>query len=153
MKALISYSINDEKQYIVTLLSTQLRKRNFSVSPTHYTRSRSDINKLNIQRAQLFIGIITGQGYEKKRILDEWEIAKKYNTPNILLIENTVKIDPRKQIPYIEFDARNPNTAIERINAIINDKNNKPSQDSNTLTWVLGGAALIAAIAFLSKDK
>ncbi|MDH5382687.1 MAG: toll/interleukin-1 receptor domain-containing protein [Cyclobacteriaceae bacterium] len=151
MKAFISYSLNDHDQYILTLLASELQKKGFVIKQSNdFHTEMSSLTKVNINKAQLFIGIISGTGIEKERVQKEWRLANVANIPSILLIENTVKVSPDFKFSYIVFDRHNPNYAIEELKRRITQE--KKNDTSDALAWVLGGAALLAIISLLSKD-
>ncbi|MCB0538849.1 MAG: hypothetical protein KDE33_15150 [Bacteroidetes bacterium] len=154
MRAFLSYSLNDQDQFILTLLASELRKKNFQIFQSNdFNTEMSSLTKVNINKAQLFIGIITGDGYETKRVQKEWRLAKVANVPSILLVEDTVPVDPNFKFPYIVFNRHNPHNAIESLNKKMNAQKKKSTEDSNAWAWVLGGAALLAIIGLLSKDE
>ena len=152
MRAFISYSLNDKDQYILTLLSQELRNRNFILKQSNDFHSEmTSLTKININKSQLFIGLITEEGGEMDRVMKEWRLANVSNVPSILMIENTVDVSSDFNFPYIRFDRLNPEKAVDELNKNIAQKRKK-TDDSNAWAWVLGGAALIAIIGALSKD-
>jgi hypothetical protein len=153
MKAFISYSLNDQDQYILTLLSTELRNRGFVIRQSNDFHSEmSALTKVNINQSQLFIGLLTGDGHELDRVQKEWRLANTATIPSILLIENTVNIDLNFNSPFILFDRHNPQYSIDVLNAQMTKLKGKTSKDSNAWAWLLGGAAVLAIIGLLSDD-
>lgn len=154
MKAFLSYSLNDTDQYILTLLASELKKRGFGLYQSNdYNLEMSSLTKVNIHKSQLFIGLISVNGQEKEKVQKEWELANTANISSILLIENTGLINHDIKFPYILFDRNNPQLAINELNKKITAIREKSEQDSNGWAWVLGGAAVLAIIALLSKEK
>jgi hypothetical protein len=153
MRAFISHSINDEDQYILTLLSSKLRKKEFIItsSKNFYGTTLDYATQKLISESHLFIGIITRQGLERKRVIDEWKFSKKHSIPNILLIEDTLRIQESFSGNYVVFSRRNPQRAIDLITNKMNSptKNTKP----DIVPWILGGAALLAIIGILSENS
>ena len=153
MKAFISYSLNDQDQYILTLLSTELRQRGFVIKQSNDFHSEmSGLTKVNINQAQLFIGILTGDGHELERVQKEWKLANVAAIPSIFLIENTVHIDPNFDSPYILFNRHNPKLALNTLNKQMHKLKQNVNKDSNAWAWLLGGAAVLAIIGMLSDD-
>lgn len=154
MRAFLSYSLNSQDQYILTILASELKRKGFSVisGDDFYESQASALTRSQINKSQLFIGIITGDGDDNKRVQREWKIASHAKVPRLFLIENTVRINPKFKPPHIVFDRYNPQMAVDTLKRKINQKKNKSNQDSNTLLWVLGGAALLTVIGLLSKD-
>jgi hypothetical protein len=150
MKAFISYSVNDNDQYLLTLLSSKLREKNFVVVTSQNFYSKVlDFNTQNeINDSHLFIGIITGQGVESPRVLQEWRYSQLRNIPTLLLIEDSVSINQNFNGNYIRFNRFNPELAINEINKRMSLQ---PTNDA--VAWILGGAALLAILALLSDDK
>lgn len=74
MKAFLSYSLNDKDQFILTLLAKELTVKGFSINQSHdFNAEMSQLTKVNISKSNLFIGLISGIGYEKNRIENEWD--------------------------------------------------------------------------------
>jgi hypothetical protein len=154
MRAFLSYSLNDQDQFILTLLSSELRKNKFQITQSNdFNSEMSSLTKVNINKSQLFIGIITGDGIERDRVLKEWRLANVANVPCILMIENTVEVSPNFKHPYILFDRENPNTVLQEINRKTEQIKKKPNHDSDAWAWIIGGAALLAIIGLFSKNN
>lgn len=156
MKAFVSYSVSDNNEFILTLLSTKLRERNFIVNTSqNFYSGILDGNTMNeINDTHLFIGIITGFGNERNRVLEEWRYAISRNIPNLLLIEDTVPIQNNFSGNFVRFNRMNPQIAIREINNHMTPISPSTTKSSDELVpWILGGAALLAILAFLSSDK
>lgn len=152
MKVFLSYSLNDKDLYILTLLAEELNRKGFYINQSNdFNSQMSSLTIVNINNSSLFIGLISGTGHEKNRVIKEWELAKSKNIPNILLIENTVRIDKNFNSQHIIFNRDNSKLAIEELKRIIENKK-KNLQDSNALAWILGGAAVISIISLLTKE-
>lgn len=156
MKAFVSYSVTDNNEFILTLLSLKLREKKFIVNTSQNFYSKIlDINTLSeINESHLFIGIITGYGNEKSRVIEEWQYAASKNIPNILLIEDTVLFRQNFTGNFIKFNREYPQNAIDSINNKMKPtKQLRKSNSDDTLPWILGGAALLAILALFSNDK
>lgn len=154
MRTFISYSINDSDQYLLTLLSSELYKKGVTITQSNdFHLEMSSLTKVNINKSNLFIGIITGSGQEKDRVLKERLLANDSKIPSILLIENTVRIDPSFSSPYIIFDRNRPQNAINQLHQKITELKKEVEQNPNALPWILGGAALLTIFGLLSSDK
>ncbi|MEL6535683.1 MAG: hypothetical protein AAFQ98_09745, partial [Bacteroidota bacterium] len=107
-----------------------------------------------IRSSQLFIGVITAMGSEtdRERVISEWQGAKNSGVPSILLIENTVKVNPNFGDPYISFDRRFPEQAINTINQEAS-RIKKQKKTSNAWAWALGGTAAVALVGLLSSKE
>jgi len=153
MRAFISYSVNDADQYVLTLLSSELQNKGFTIYQSNDFYSEiSSLTKVNINKSQLFIGLMTGFGQERDRVFKEWQLANTATIPSILLIENTVQIDPNFSYPYIVFDRNHPQNAVDQLKNKINELKKELGKDSNAMAWILGGAALLAIFGLLSDD-
>ncbi|MBV7269574.1 hypothetical protein [Winogradskyella luteola] len=153
MRTFISYSINDTDQYLLTLLSSELYKKGVTITQSNdFHLEMSSLTKVNINKSNLFIGIITGQGQERDRVLKEWQLANVSNVPSILMIENTVPIDPNFKSPYIIFDRNYPQNAINLLHQKITELKKEIDKNPNALAWILGGAALLSIFGLLSSD-
>lgn len=154
MNTFISYSINDTDQYLLTLLSSELYKKGVHITQSNdFHLEMSSLTKININKSDLFIGIITGLGQERERVFKEWQLANVASTPSILMIENTVEISPKFRSPYIVFDRNYPQTAINQLNANINELKKEIEKNPNALPWILGGAALLTIIGLLASNE
>lgn len=156
MRAFISYSVNDKEQFILTLLSSKLRQQGFVLtSSQNFYQNVVDFTTMNqIKESHLFVGVITKQGIERKRVLSEWNLAQKEKVPNLLLIEDSIDIAKGFKGNFIRFNRKNPKSAIDLINSKMNQKPANTKKESDVLPWILGGAALLAIISLLaSGDK
>jgi len=154
MNTFISYSINDTDQYLLTLLSSELYSKGVSITQSNdFHLEMSRLTKVNINKSDLFIGIITGLGLEKERVFKEWKLANISTIPSILMIENTVQINPNFRSPHIIFNRNYPKSAIDELNSRINELKNEVEKNPNALPWILGGAALLTIIGLLSSNK
>ncbi|NHN25179.1 hypothetical protein FIA58_005755 [Flavobacterium jejuense] len=152
MKVFLSYSLNDQDLFILTLLAEELNKKGFIINQSNdFHTEMSSLTRVNINNSNLFIGLISGTGHEKNRVINEWRLATSKNIPCIFLIENTVPINQNFKSKYLIFDRYNPHQAIEELKKTINIKKENQN-DSNALAWILGGAALLSIISLLSKD-
>ncbi|PKP26721.1 MAG: hypothetical protein CVU03_02270 [Bacteroidetes bacterium HGW-Bacteroidetes-2] len=107
-----------------------------------------------IGTSHLFIGVITGTGNERNRVLEEWDYAVQRNVPNLLLIEDTVQVHQLFKGNYIRFNRNRPQVTIDEINRRMTPSQPVTSKNSDDIVpWILGGAALLAIIGLLSKDK
>jgi len=151
MIAYVSYSLNDHDQYILTLLARELNAKGMIVKQSSdFHSNMSSVTKHNIYKSELFIGIISGAGMEKNRVINEYNYAVQCNKPSILLIENTVQLPPGFRANYILFDRHNPNHAINILKQ--RTSRAKRKNNSDAAAWVLGGAALLAIIGLLAND-
>ncbi len=153
MRAFISYSVNDTDQFLLTLLSSELQKRGVTITQSNdFHMEMSSLTKVNVSKSNLFIGIITGSGQEKNRVFKEWKLAYVSNVPSILMIENTVNVDPNFKSPYIIFDRNYPQNAIEQLKSKMTELKAEADKNPNVLPWILGGAALLAIFGLFSSD-
>jgi hypothetical protein len=156
MKAFVSYSVSDNNEFILTLLSSKLRDKNFIVNTSqNFYSNILDFNTMNeINETHLFIGIITGFGNERNRVLEEWSYAVSRNIPNLLLIEDTVPVQQTFTGNFIRFNRQNPQAAINEINRRMTPKTPTTTKSADDIVpWILGGAALLAILALFSNDK
>lgn len=147
MKAFISYSLNDQEQYIVTLLSYKLRENGFSLITSNYYSDVDITTRSQIFLAQLFVGLISSNGLQWQRVLQEYELAVSNNTPAILLVEDNVPVASNFRGSFVRFNRNDPHLAVIEIQNRM--KIQRPT-NNEALGWVLGGAALLAIIALLN---
>ncbi|WP_298507464.1 TIR domain-containing protein [uncultured Kordia sp.] len=149
MKAFLSYSIKDSDQIIISLLSTQLREKGFHVltSQNFFSEYVDYTTQNEIDRANIFIGIISNASQYPKRVIDEWNLAETSGTPTILLIEKGVNINPDFKGDYVLFDRRYPNDAIQEINR----KMSQSKESSSAWPWIIGGALVLGLVKVFSS--
>jgi hypothetical protein len=154
MRAFVSYSINDSDQYILTLLSSEFGKKGvvLSQSSDFYTEL-SPVTEASIKKSQLFIGLITLAGHEKDRVILEYGVAQRNKVSSVLLVENNVTLNNTSGHDVIRFDRSNPDGAIKSINSRINQQKKKKEQDSDSLAWLIGGAAILALVAVITGSN
>ena len=153
MKAIISYSLFDQEQYIITLLSKKLRESGFSVITSNniFNNIVDFTTHSQITSAQLFVGIISNEGVTYKNVLAEWQVAVKNNVPNILLVEDSISISSDFRGNYVRYNRNNPQPAIQEIHNRMLPQNSSSNNDA--WGWIIGGAALLAIVALLAGDS
>jgi hypothetical protein len=149
MTAYVSYSLNRAEEYLASLLSQKLRERGFTfITGNNMTQTIDITNRNQIFQANLFVGLISGQSQQAQRVSDEYYIAINHGVPSILLVEDTVQINPQFNGNVIRYNRQNPNTAIQAINQQIA----AATPNSNEgIGWILGGAALLAIALLIDK--
>ncbi|MEO4005253.1 hypothetical protein [Flavobacterium sp. CAU 1735] len=154
MKVFLSYSLNNNDQFILTLLAEELTSRGFSITQSSdFNTEMSPITKNNIAKSNFFIGLISGKGHKIKRVENEWQLAYSATIPGILIVEDTVPATINLKSHCIFFNRNHPNQAIQELNEKIENMKSKINNDSNAWPWILGGAALISLISLLNKDE
>ena len=155
-KVFVSYSIEDSKLHLITLLLEHLRKNNYSVSVSNQWVD----SDLRIVNADVFIGIITNNSNSVNYVVKEWQVAQKENIPYVLVVENGVKIEDPENISFIRFNRENPQEAINQLFKIPPQNKPVPKKKKNnddTISNVLIGTVIIAGLAalisLLSKNK
>ena len=161
MRAFLSYSLNDAEQYVLTILARKLREQGFVVSLSYNVCSNTlDYETFNqINKSNLFIGIITKTGNANRRVFNEWKEATKRRIPSLLLIEDNVTVSPKlaEHPNVLFFNRQKPKRAIETIKTrIAKTKQSilgKKRDNDNTMAWVFGGLAALAIIGLLANDE
>ncbi|HVU53528.1 MAG TPA: hypothetical protein VHD83_00665 [Puia sp.] len=151
MKAFISYSFNEEEQYIATLLSYRLREQGFTLIQSSNSQVVDATTKYQIFLSQLFVGVVTAGGHQWQRVLQEYDLATQHSIPSVLLIEEGIPIHPQFSGNYVFFNRANIEEAIEEIRSRMIQRNSKPNNEA--LGWILGGAAVLGVIALLSNNS
>lgn len=161
MKAYLSYELRDKDLPLVTLLARELAKREFVLNGTiHNDPPSYEVSKLarhTIKNADLFIGILTGDGGPRTHqlVYQEWDIAVQYNKPRIFLIEDTIQVDTRFKESYLIFDRNRPLAIQEQLQSLVKKHQAKANELSAT-DWlmVVGGLALIGLLgAMFMREK
>lgn len=157
MNVFISYSIQANEQYILSLLAQKLAETGLMSVTSYDQGSYVDIQAINdIKNSVLFIGLITHAGGLAKvsRVFSEFKQANLLQKPAILLIEEGVEVAPWVSIYQntIRFNRYNIEQAITEVNRRIQTSPN-PQANQNALAWILGGLGVLALLSLLSSDK
>ncbi|MFK7799083.1 MAG: hypothetical protein AB8E82_16645 [Aureispira sp.] len=159
MKAFLSYSLTDNDQFVIPLVTQKLQNKGFFVTNGSYkVGNEIDVHTLNeINTSSLFIGIITNTANANQRVYKEWWHSSNRRIPSFLLVEDTYNLNPSLNLEnhpnLIRFNRNYPERAIDTIKLQINkSKANNNSKLDEAVPWLLGGAALIALVALLSSD-
>lgn len=152
MKAFFSYSLNDNEQYIVTLLAKKLQESGFFVA-SGFGTTLKDVLNFEIKSSNLFIGLLSQSGKFNKRVYEEWNYALKSKVPSILLVENTIQLQNGLigHPNVVFFDRKHPKEAIIIVNQKI-EKAIKDKKLNGAVAWVLGGVAALALIGMLAEE-
>lgn len=156
MNAFISYSINDNEQYILNLLAQKVSEAGLTLVASYNQSDSVDFQAANdIKNSALFIGLITESGRLAKtsRVYSEFKQANLFGKPAIFLIENKVPVTPWVNMYQntIRFNRHNIGHAIQEVK---NKIDNSQIQQTDAAAWILGGVAALALLALLSdKNK
>jgi hypothetical protein len=157
MNAFISYSISDEEQYILTLLSQKVEEAGLTLVASYNQSERPDPQTANeIKNSVVFIGLMTGSGSlgMRSRVYSEFQQANLFRRPAILLIEDTVPVGLWEDHYHntIRFNRYYINQAIDEVKTRINISQS-PQPSENAAAWILGGIAVIALLSLLSSEN
>jgi hypothetical protein len=147
MKAFVSYSFKDSELHVVTLLFEQLRRSGYMVEASMFGSTFNSENSIN--GSDVFIGIITNNSSSINFVLKEWEIAKRNNINNILIIEDGVNVEDPHNLRFIRFNRNNPNPAIDKLFNIKSRTPAKKEKSSEVLKDVLIAGGIIVGVAAL----
>lgn len=158
MKAYISPSMADDEQHLLSSLSKRISKNGITpIGGYHkFGQSNSELAFHEINKANLFIGVITEGGSEIERVYNEWQYALKCETPALLLVEDTANTTGfaliAKHPDVIRFNRTSQNTLAKTIQMVRtkSDAANNRSENSpfvRETAWFIGGPV---AITFLS---
>lgn len=158
MKAYISASVSDDDQNILSALSKRIRTNGITpISGYHkFGQSNSELAFHEINKANLFIGFITGNSTEIERVYNEWQFALKSETPALLIVEDTVSTDNFpliiKHLDVIRFN-RSSKASLNRTIQMVRAKSDAATNRSENslfvreVAWFIGGPI---AITFLN---
>lgn len=160
MKAYIAYSLSDDEQYFVSVLTIRFGEQNLFTDgsqfdyegdvPSFSTRSR-------IKNSHFFLGVLTQDGNKSNFVCKEWLYALKIHIPAVLLIENnflTLNSQIKNHPNILIFNRDNPEATIAQINQNIKEAAlQQEGQLNDALAWMLGGKALISLVNLLAKQK
>jgi hypothetical protein len=153
MNVFVSYSIDVRNRHLITLLIDELNSIDVKVSSSNKLNGVDSIIKIYIQRADLFIGIMSVKDGSNNRVLAEWEIAKQVNRPYIIVLEQGFVIEGYENDPrIITFNINNLDKALLDIKKIIDDEKSSKST-ATAMAVVLGGTALYGLFQILNQKK
>lgn len=162
MKAFISYSLNDSEQYVLTILARKLNEYGYSIvsSYDNIKSTNSFETFTQIDKANLFIGILTNGGNANDRVKYEWKKANELNIPSLLLVEDNLLVQNEFLGNYnvLRFNRNNPHEAIETIRTRISVPQaaitSRPAtkKKDNSAAWILGGVAALIVIGLLANN-
>jgi hypothetical protein len=160
MNAFISYSIGENEEYFLTLLAQKLAGNSITLVTSYNQSDFPDFQTVNdIKNCAFFIGLITTSGRPPRteRVYQELGHANQYHKLAILLVEDTVNVDPwvTNHPNTFRFNRHNPHNAIETVDARIKLSQSAGLQQngSNAAAWILGGIAALALLSLLSEKK
>tara|TARA_R110002049_G_scaffold309137_1_gene517476 strand:+ start:545 stop:1018 length:474 start_codon:yes stop_codon:yes gene_type:complete len=150
----LSYSLNDQDEYILSLLANQLQNKGCSIyQSSDFNEVLSPLTTNNIINSQLVIGLVTGKSIERQRIMNEWQVAFNSKIPALLIVEDIVPIDSNFNHPVIIFSRNNPQLAINKLKDEMNKMESRKDEGSSVAAWLIGGAAVLGLISLLSGDS
>ncbi len=156
MKIFLSYSLNDNEQYVLILLAEKIKQEGHTIV-TSYQNTIDGNTLALIEKTHIFIGLITSESINTNKVLGEWKYALSKSTPSLLLIEDNIILNDEilektHNSNIVRFNKRSPETAISFVKQHINQIQGRESNNASA-AWLLGGAALIVLIALLAKKK
>lgn len=160
MKAYISPSVTDDEQSILSSLSKNIRENGIApVAGYHkFGQKNSELAFHEINKANLFIGLITGNSTEVERVYNEWQFALKSETPALLLVEDTVHLDHFPKIlahPDVICFSRSSQQSLNKTIQIVRAKSNAANNRNNNspfvrqAAWFIGGPIVITFLTIL----
>ncbi len=157
MKAYLSYSLNDEQKYVITVLAKVLLEKGYTLTTGNgaHLRILGNSFRHSISGSSLFIGVVTQTGLEAQRVYDEYIAATSMMVPSLLLIDEEVamrsSIFPSPNI--LMFNHYDPISAIETVRARVKQARIGSEATDDSTAWVIGGMAVLTLIALLSGKK
>lgn len=149
MKVFISYTVGTEDEFILTILSSRLREKSFTINTSqNFYIEDLDLNTMGeIKESNLFMAIVLNSGHEKNRVFEEWNYAVSENVPNLLLIEEASAKGLTLKGNYIKFDRSSIHLAISEISRRMASDNATSDKADDILPWIIGGESIISSLA------
>jgi hypothetical protein len=151
MKAFISVSVLKDLER--SLFGHKLNGKNFDIGINDNWGKELDILiKREIERSHLFVGFMTTDK-GKESVLNELNHAQSKGIPNLLLMEDTVRISEPLSGNIIVFNRKKPQKAISFIQEHM--KMTLPSttlKREDVIAWTLGGEALIDILEWFEMN-
>jgi hypothetical protein len=157
MNAFISYSIADNEQYILTLLSQKVSEIGLTLVTSYDQGDWPDTQASDeIKNSAVFIGLMTNSGRfgKRNRVYSEFKQANLFNRPAILLIEDSIPVFWEGYYHNtIRFNRHNIGQTVEEVNNRIRTSQLEPPPTPNAAAWLLAGIGVLALLSLLSSDK
>jgi hypothetical protein len=157
MNAFISYSIADNEQYILTLLSQKVSEIGLTLVTSYDQGDWPNAQATDeIKNAAVFIGLMTTSGRlgKRNRVYSEFKQANMFGRPAILLIEDTIPVLWEGHYHNtIRFNRHNIGRSIQEVNNRIANSQQQIPQAPNAAAWILAGIGVLALLSLLSSDK
>jgi hypothetical protein len=153
MKVFVSVKVKNHTESF--LFGHLLRKRQFELSG-NYNWENQDLDffaKRDIEWSQLFIGLMTTKK-DIESVLNEWHYAQSKGIPNLLLVEDTVRISELLLGNVIVFNRKNTQKAINFIkNKMQLSSSSTTLKREDSSAWTLGGEALIDVLEWFEMNE
>ena len=152
MKAFISTSVKEDSERF--LFGYKLKEKNFTIGVNdNWEKDLDVLIKRQIERSHLFAGFMT-TNKNKESVLNEWQYAQSKGIPNLLLLEDKVRISEQLSGNVIVFNRKKPEKAINFIQEHM--KMTLPSttlKREDIIAWTLGGEALIDVLEWFEMNE
>jgi hypothetical protein len=136
------------------LFAHKLKIKNFAIGVNdNWEKDLDVLIKRQIERSHLFAGFMT-TNKNKESVLNEWHHAQSKGIPNLLLMEDTVRISEPLSGNIIVFNRKKPQKAISFIQEHM--KMTLPSttlKREDVIAWTLGGEALIDILEWFEMNE
>lgn len=155
-RAFISYSLADKDRFVVSRLITELQSQQTQVitGQNFFSSSIDFTTQKNINTSNLFIGLITDQSNTYMRVLEEWKYALEQSIPNILIVEDTLRLDPYyNDHNIVRFNRNDINGALRIVRQKIQIPPTINTNNQDWLPWLLGGTAVLAFLSLLGQKS
>jgi hypothetical protein len=152
MKSFISVSVNGDSERFV--FGHKLSKKHFDVSSNgNREKEFNFVVQRKIEWSHLFVGFITTKK-DVQSVLNEWHYAQSKGVPNLLFVEDTVRIAEPLLGNVIVFNRKRPQKAINYIKEHM--EMTLPSttlKREDIIAWTLGGEALIDILEWFEINE
>lgn len=148
MKAFISYSLQGNDEFILTLLSFMLKEDNIdSTISQNFAKDTLDITTKNlIEESSIFIGIALNGGQEEVKLLKEIDYAIGVKIPCLLIVEDTISNQSLLKHTPLLLSRSKSQKAIYEIERLMNAAKDAGNKSQDSIAWVISGKSIIAMI-------
>jgi hypothetical protein len=143
MKSFLSYSVKEQFEMLV--IQDRVGNQGFwNGTNIHWDENGlDDFVKRDIKLSTLFVGYITSKR-KIEQVLTEWHYAQSIGIPNLLLIEDTIKLPEPVTGNVIVFNREKPQKAINEIKKrMIMTLPSTTIKREDIIAWTFGGEALM----------
>lgn len=146
MKAFISYSLQGNDEFILTLLSFMLKEDNIdSTLSQNSAKDTLDVTTKNlIEESSIFIGIALNQGQEESKLIAELDYAIGVKIPCLLIVEDNISNETLLKHTPLLLNRSKSQKVIYEIERLMNAAKDTANKSLDSIAWLISGKSIVA---------